>query len=118
MPEVARGVDDVADELFKGFGFWTGKREEGGLVVGFWNPAGNIGGWDLDRAGAGESERDCETGDRENHGIDEKDANLLASSARRLGRLHSPPHNRTNPISGKQKLTYQGSPPPSSGPIT
>lgn len=30
MPEVAGGVDNIADELFQGFGFW---REENGVLV-------------------------------------------------------------------------------------
>lgn len=39
MPEVARRVDDVADEFFEGFGFWWGGGAgvSGGVVE---SPAG------------------------------------------------------------------------------
>ncbi len=33
MPEVARRVDDVADEFFEGFGFWLGGGGPGLVVV-------------------------------------------------------------------------------------
>lgn len=38
MPEVARRVDDVADEFFEGFGFWRGGAGVSGGVVE--SPAG------------------------------------------------------------------------------
>jgi len=97
VPEVARRVDDVADEFFEGFGFWWGEAKGGrGLVVVLLRaPRGRLGvevEVGIVMMGAEESEWDCETRKIkkiEKFGIDEKNANLLATSARRLERLPS-----------------------------